>query len=167
MHYVLWKLHQSALPPPPHIISGRFDYTEYKCRSSFDLIIGFENGENQANEKRPNTDWILFQRDFRTQRASSFFNCSIPCGKIRSSWFLCNQSFTTNFTVSSFHMADNCVPSIIIVNTAKSKASKVRKSNKITVAGGENVEQIFHSCLMHWANWFTVKNIAWIEIIAM
>lgn len=31
-------------------------YTEYKCRSSFDLIIGFENGENQASENRPKTD---------------------------------------------------------------------------------------------------------------
>lgn len=36
-------------------------------------------GENQAMEKRPKTVWIFFQRDFFTQRASSFFNCSIPC----------------------------------------------------------------------------------------
>lgn len=70
-------------------------------------------------------------------------------------------------TVSSFHMALICVPSIINVNTANNNASNVKNSNKITVAGGEKNEHCFHSFLIHCANWLTAKNIAWPDIIAI
>lgn len=70
-------------------------------------------------------------------------------------------------TVSSFQIALICVPSMINVNTANSSASNVRKSNRITVAGGEKNEHCFHSFLMHCANWLTAKNIAWADIIAI
>jgi hypothetical protein len=40
-------------------------------------------------------------------------------------------------TVSSFHIAWSCVPSITAVKIAKRRASNTRKSNKTTVAGGE------------------------------
>lgn len=70
-------------------------------------------------------------------------------------------------TVSSFQIADICVPSMISVNTANSIASNVRNSSRMTVAGGENAEHCFHSCLMHCANWLTARNMACTEIMAM
>lgn len=98
-------------------------------------------------ENLPNTDSMLFHRDFFTHFTSSFFNCSIP--------------------VSSFQMAFNCVPSMMMVKTANRSASKIRNRSITTVAGGENVEHSFHSCLMHIANWLTQRNKAWMEISAM
>jgi len=52
--------------------------TECKYESNLLRSCGLENGENQASENLPNTAWMLFQRLFFTQRASSFFSCSIP-----------------------------------------------------------------------------------------
>jgi hypothetical protein len=59
------------------------------------------------------------------------------------------QSSNNKLTVSSFQMAFIWVPSIIIVNTANSKASKIRNNKNITVAGGEKFEHSRHSLLMH------------------
>jgi hypothetical protein len=48
-------------------------------------------------------------------------------------------------TVSSFHIAWSCVPSITAVKIAKRRASNTRNSNRTTVAGGEYAEHSFHS----------------------
>jgi len=55
-------------------------------------------------------------------------------------------------TVSSFHIACSCVPSITAVKIAKRRASNTRNSNRTTVAGGEYTEHSFHSCRMHMMN---------------
>lgn len=64
-------------------------------------MVGFVNGENHAKENLPNTDWILFQRDFRVQLASSFFNCSIPCLKNGNINFIQSrfEAFTYRFII--------------------------------------------------------------------
>lgn len=112
--------------------------TGYKHPSSLDLKFGALNGDIQSIENLPKTDSILFHLDFFVHFASSFLSCSMP--------------------VSSFHIAVSWVPNIIIVKTAKSSASKMRNKSSTTVAGGENVEHSFHSCLMHIANWLTQRN---------
>ena len=61
-------------------------------------------------------------------------------------------------TVSSFQIACNCVPNITTVKMANRRASKAKKSNNTTVAGGLNVEHSFHSCLTHVANCCIHKN---------
>jgi len=83
------------------------------------------NGENHDKENRPNTAWILFHLDFFTQRASSFFRDSIP--------------------VSSYQIAETCVPNMMDVNKANKRPSNRRKSMKTTVAGGLYVVQFFQS----------------------
>lgn len=70
-------------------------------------------------------------------------------------------------TVSSFHIAWSCVPSMTAVNMAKSRASAIRNSNKTTVAGGEYALQSLHSCRIHVTNWYTAKLTAWTDIAAI
>ena len=55
-------------------------------------------------------------------------------------------------TVLSFQIACNWVPSIIAVNIANKRASKVKNNSKTTLAGGLNVEQSRHSCLTQLVN---------------
>ena len=76
-------------------------------------------------------------------------------------WSKFDKNVDTNFfTVSSFQIAFNCVPNIIIVKTENSNASNIKNNSRITVAGGEYDEHSLHSCLMHIANWLTDRNMA-------
>lgn len=54
-------------------------YTAWRYPSNlFKLIEGPENGENQTNEKRPNTERRLRHGDLFCHLTDSFFNCSMP-----------------------------------------------------------------------------------------
>jgi hypothetical protein len=68
---------------------------------------------------------MLFHLDFLTHRASSFFKDSIP--------------------VSSYQIAETCVPNMMEVNKANKRPSNRRKRIKTTVAGGLYVVQVFQS----------------------
>lgn len=56
-------------------------------------------------------------------------------------------------TVSSFQMALTCVKNMTAVKMAKRRLSKMRKSKRTTVAGGEKEEHCRHSLLTQITNW--------------
>ena len=106
-----------------------------------------EKGENHCIENLPNTAWMDFQRDFLTHVASSFFSASMP--------------------VSSYQMADTCVPNIMDVNSANNNPSNIKKSRKIIVAGGEKAGHSFQSLPMHPMKWFIARKRAWNDMKAI
>lgn len=59
------------------------------------------------------------------------------------------------------------VPSMMDVKMAKSNASKPRKSNRTTVAGGLYEEHSFHSLCTHVMNCRITNTSEWIDSVAM
>ncbi len=70
-------------------------------------------------------------------------------------------------TVSSYQMAETCVPNMIAVKRAKRRPSKTRKMRRMMVAGGEKAGQERHSEPRQWRKWLTARNSAWMDMVAM
>ena len=64
-------------------------------------------------------------------------------------------------------MAEIWVPNMMEVKRAKRSPSKMRKSKKTMVAGGEKAGHSCHSLPRQWMKWLMARNSAWKDIDAM
>ena len=77
------------------------------------------------------------------------------------------KSAPSSLTVSSYQMAETCVPNMMEVKRAKRSPSKMRKRRRTMVAGGEKARHSCHSLPRHDRKWLIARNSACTDISAM